>query len=118
MVLLCSSLTYVTLFLLVHIANALLIAFFFMGCKMCSLSFVHELLCYMFVKSRELVALMSQVSRMWEKLLKASSMKVTTTDLPSYMQTMVDLLQDPITLRQDPASKRTVTEIRRVIRDN
>jgi len=55
---------------------------------------------------------------MWDKLLNASSMKVTTTDLTSYMQTMVDLLEDPVTLQQDPASKRTVTEIRWVIRNN
>ena len=55
---------------------------------------------------------------MWDKLLKASSMKVTTTDLTSYVQTMVDLLQDPVTLLADPASERTVTEIKWVIRDN
>ena len=55
---------------------------------------------------------------MWDKLLKASSMKVTTTDLTTYMQTMVDLLEDPVTLLQDHASKQTVVEIRWVIRDN
>ena len=55
---------------------------------------------------------------MWDKLLKASSMKVTTTDLTNYMQTMVDLLKDPVTLLQDPASKRTVTEIRWVKQNN
>ena len=55
---------------------------------------------------------------MWEKLLKASSMKVTTTDLTTYMQTMVDLLEDPVTLLTDPTCKPTVTEIRRVIQNN
>ena len=55
---------------------------------------------------------------MWEKLLKASNMKVTTTDLTTYMQTLVVLLEDPVTLLTDTACKRTVTEIRRVIQNN
>ena len=55
---------------------------------------------------------------MWDKLLKTSSMKVTNTDLTTYMQRLVDLLEDPVTLLQDPVSKQTVTEIRWVIRDN
>jgi len=42
-------------------------------------------------------------------------MKVTTTDLTTYMQTMVDLLEDPITLLRDPAAKQAVTEIKLVI---
>jgi len=47
--------------------------------------------------------------------MHSQSMKVTTTDLKTYVQTMVDLLEDPITLLQDPAAVQAVTDIKLVI---
>ncbi|KAK2182577.1 hypothetical protein NP493_348g03075 [Ridgeia piscesae] len=44
--------------------------------------------------------------------MHSQSMKVTTTDLKTYVQTMVDLLEDPITLLQDPAAVQAVTDIK------
>jgi len=44
-------------------------------------------------------------------------MKVKATDLTTYVQRMVDLLEDPTTLLQDPAAKRAVAEIKLVIRN-
>lgn len=46
------------------------------------------------------------------RLMHTNNMKVTTTDLTTYVQTMVDLLKDPVTLLQDPAAIQAVAEIK------
>ena len=42
-------------------------------------------------------------------------MKVKAADLTTYVQTMVDLLEDPTTLLMDPAAIQAVAEIKLVI---
>ncbi|KAK2155043.1 hypothetical protein NP493_2117g00036 [Ridgeia piscesae] len=52
------------------------------------------------------------VRRIRNDLMHSDNMKVKATDLTTYVQRMVDLLEDPTTLLQDPAAKRAVAEIK------
>ena len=48
--------------------------------------------------------------------MHSDNMKVSTGDLATYMQTMVDLLEDPLKLLHDPAAQRAVIDIKQVTR--
>ena len=53
---------------------------------------------------------------MRNNLMHSDSMKVSTGDLATYIQTMVDLLEDPLKLLHDPAAQQAVIDIRQVTR--
>ena len=47
--------------------------------------------------------------------MHSDNMKVKASDLKTYVQRMVDLLEDPTTLLRDPAAMHAVAEIKLVI---
>ena len=61
------------------------------------------------------LVVISQVRKVRNELMHSTNMKVTGGDLTRQIQTLVDLLEDPLQLLHHPAAIQAVTDIRQVM---